>query len=44
MLRLAVVLPLLFVPPLLEPGLWLLAAGTQFTSLQRLWYVYKHIN
>lgn len=39
--RIALILVMLFVPQLLEIGLWILAIGTNFTGLQRLWFVYK---
>ena len=44
--RVAVILLVLLVPelfdlPVLEIGLWLLAVGTNFTGLQRLWFVYN---
>lgn len=39
MVRIVVILLMLLVPALLTPGLWLLAVGTNFTALQRLWYV-----
>ena len=43
--RVAVILVMLLLPeafglPVLEAGLLLLAIGTNFTALQRLWYVY----
>lgn len=41
--RVVVVLVMLLVPPLLVPGVALLAVGTNISSLQRLWYVYKHL-
>lgn len=31
----------LFDIPVVEIGLWILAIGTNFTALQRIWYVYK---
>lgn len=39
--RLAVILLMLWVPALLGIGLLILAVGTNFTSLQRLWFVYR---
>ena len=39
--RVAVLLLALLVPPLLLPGLWLLALGSNLTALQRLWLVYR---
>ncbi len=41
--RIVVILLALFVPPLLLPGLWLLALGTNLTALQRIWFVYRTI-
>ena len=38
--RIAVILIMLFIPALLEIGVLILAVGTNFTALQRLWYVY----
>jgi CDP-diacylglycerol--glycerol-3-phosphate 3-phosphatidyltransferase len=40
--RVVVLLLMLFIPPLLLPGLWVLAVGTNLTTLQRIWYVYRH--
>jgi CDP-diacylglycerol--glycerol-3-phosphate 3-phosphatidyltransferase len=42
--RLAVMLIMLLVPALAPPGLWVLAAGTIFTTVQRLAYVYRHLD
>ncbi|GAB4519880.1 MAG: CDP-alcohol phosphatidyltransferase family protein [Anaerolineae bacterium] len=42
--RVAVILAMLLIPPLLEIGLWVLAIGTNVTGLQRLWVVYKTLN
>ncbi len=39
--RVVVLLLALLIPALLLPGLWLLALGTNFTVLQRLWLVYR---
>lgn len=39
--RVGLILLMLFVPRLLEIGLWILAIGTNFTGLQRLWFVYR---
>jgi CDP-diacylglycerol--glycerol-3-phosphate 3-phosphatidyltransferase len=39
--RLAVIIVCLLIPVLMPYGLWLLAIGTNFTTLQRLWYVYR---
>jgi CDP-diacylglycerol--glycerol-3-phosphate 3-phosphatidyltransferase len=42
--RVVVMLVMLFIPALIVPGLWVLAIGTNFTTLQRLWYVYRHLD
>ncbi|MCB9454332.1 MAG: CDP-alcohol phosphatidyltransferase family protein [Anaerolineaceae bacterium] len=44
--RVAVLLVMLLIPVqgLLEIGLWVLAIGTNISGLQRLWYVYRHID
>jgi CDP-diacylglycerol--glycerol-3-phosphate 3-phosphatidyltransferase len=42
--RVITLLVMLFVPPLLLPGLWLLAVGTNLTMLQRLWTVFRSMN
>lgn len=39
--RVVALLVALLIPVLLAPGLVLLAVGTNFTGLQRLWFVYK---
>src|SRR5690606_3086265 len=39
--RVAVILLMLFILPLLLPGLWILAVGTNLTTFQRLWFVYR---
>ena len=39
--RTVVILVMLLVPSLLIPGIWVLAIGTNFTAMQRLWFVYK---
>jgi CDP-diacylglycerol---glycerol-3-phosphate 3-phosphatidyltransferase len=39
--RIGVILLALLIPALLVPGLWLLAVGTNLTTWQRLWYVYR---
>ena len=44
LVRLILVLVALLVPPLLVPGLWLLAVGSWFTVGQRMWYVRGHID
>jgi CDP-diacylglycerol--glycerol-3-phosphate 3-phosphatidyltransferase len=40
--RVAVLLPSLLIPPLLVVGMWILAIGTNFTGLQRVWFVYRN--
>jgi phosphatidylglycerophosphate synthase len=40
--RSLVLIPALLLPPLLIPALVVLAVGTNFTGVQRVWYVYKH--
>jgi CDP-diacylglycerol--glycerol-3-phosphate 3-phosphatidyltransferase len=42
--RVITLLLMLLVPPLLPLGLWVLAVGTNVTGIQRLWYVYKHLD
>lgn len=42
--RVIALLAALLIPPLLIPCLWLLALGTNITGVQRLWYVYKHLD
>lgn len=42
--RVVVLLLLLLIPTLLTVGLWVLAIGTNLTGLQRLWYVYQHLD
>jgi CDP-diacylglycerol---glycerol-3-phosphate 3-phosphatidyltransferase len=42
--RVIALLVALLIPPLLIPALWALAIGTNLTGLQRLWYVYKHLD
>ncbi|SRR5690606_25663955 len=44
MVRVFILLFALLVPPLLIPALWVLALGSILTSVQRLWYVYKHLD
>jgi CDP-diacylglycerol--glycerol-3-phosphate 3-phosphatidyltransferase len=39
--RVAIIMMMLFVPNLLPLGIWILAIGTNFTGLQRLWFVYR---
>ncbi len=40
--RVAILLPALLIPPLLITGMWILAIGTNFTGLQRVWFVYRN--
>lgn len=40
--RVIIIVAVLLVPLLMTPGLWVLAIGTNFTALQRMWYVYKN--
>jgi phosphatidylglycerophosphate synthase len=42
--RVAVILVMLLVPSLLEIGVLILAIGTNFTALQRLFFVYKMLD
>ncbi|MBI1259266.1 MAG: CDP-alcohol phosphatidyltransferase family protein [Chloroflexi bacterium] len=42
--RVVTLLLMLLIPPLLTLGLWVLAIGTNVTGVQRLWYVYKHLD
>jgi phosphatidylglycerophosphate synthase len=42
--RVVVMLLMLLIPALLLVGLWVLAIGTNLTGLQRLWYVYQHLD
>ena len=42
--RLAILLIMFIIPGLLIPGLILLAAGTNISAAQRLWYVRKHLD
>jgi CDP-diacylglycerol---glycerol-3-phosphate 3-phosphatidyltransferase len=42
LVRVIIILTVLMLPMLLELGLWVLAIGTNFTALQRMWYVYRH--
>jgi CDP-diacylglycerol--glycerol-3-phosphate 3-phosphatidyltransferase len=43
LVRLVVILVALLIPSLLLIGLWVMALGTNFTAIQRLWFVYKNI-
>jgi CDP-diacylglycerol--glycerol-3-phosphate 3-phosphatidyltransferase len=40
--RVMIILTVLLLPDLLELGVWVLALGTNFTAIQRMWYVYRH--
>jgi hypothetical protein len=40
--RVIIIVAVLLLPPLLTLGLWVLAVGTNFTALQRMWYVYRN--
>jgi CDP-diacylglycerol--glycerol-3-phosphate 3-phosphatidyltransferase len=42
--RVIALLVALLVPPVLVLALWVLAIGTNVTGLQRLWYVYRHLD
>ena len=42
--RVVTLLLMLLIPPLLTLGLWVLALGTNLTGVQRLWYVYRHLD
>jgi CDP-diacylglycerol---glycerol-3-phosphate 3-phosphatidyltransferase len=42
--RVVVIILMLFIPALLEIGVWVLAVGTNFTVLQRLWFVYRTLS
>ncbi|MFN8529291.1 MAG: CDP-alcohol phosphatidyltransferase family protein [Anaerolineae bacterium] len=42
--RVIALLIALLIPPLLVPALWVLAIGTNITGVQRLWYVYLHLD
>lgn len=44
LVRVMILLVALLFPVLLIPALWVLALGSIFTGLQRLWYVYKHLD
>lgn len=41
--RIVVILLMLFIPPLLDWGVLLLAIGTNITAIQRLWFVYQSL-
>ncbi len=40
--RVIIIVGMLLLPALLTIGLWVLAVGTNFTALQRMWYVYRN--
>lgn len=40
--RVIIILAVLIIPLLMPLGLWVLAVGTNFTALQRMWYVYRN--
>ncbi len=40
--RVIIIVAVLLLPPLMTLGLWVLAIGTNFTALQRMWYVYRN--
>jgi CDP-diacylglycerol--glycerol-3-phosphate 3-phosphatidyltransferase len=42
--RVVTLLLMLLIPPLLTLGLWVLAVGTNVTGIQRLWYVFRHLD
>ncbi|MCS7071636.1 MAG: CDP-alcohol phosphatidyltransferase family protein [Anaerolinea sp.] len=42
--RVIVILAMFLVPSLLIAGLWILALGTNITGIQRLIYVYRHLD
>jgi phosphatidylglycerophosphate synthase len=42
--RIVVILVMLLIPFLLDWGVLLLAIGTNFTAMQRLWFVYQSLN
>ncbi len=42
--RVITLLLMLLIPPLLTLGLVVLAIGTNVTGIQRLWYVYRHLD
>ncbi len=44
LVRLLIIFVALLLPALLIPALWVLALGSAFTGVQRLWYVYKHLD
>ena len=40
--RVIIIVAVLILPALMPLGLWVLAIGTNFTALQRIWYVYRN--
>ena len=44
LVRLILILVALLLPPLLIPALWVLAIGSNLTGVQRLWYVFQHLD
>lgn len=44
LVRLLILLVALLVPSVLIPALWVMALGSAFTAMQRLWYVYQHLD
>lgn len=44
LVRLLILMVALLVPSVLIPALWVMALGSAFTALQRLWYVYQHLD
>jgi CDP-diacylglycerol--glycerol-3-phosphate 3-phosphatidyltransferase len=42
LVRVIIIVAVLLLPALLEPGLWVLALGSNFTALQRMGYVRRH--
>lgn len=40
--RVIIIVAILLLPPLMVYGLGIMAVGTNFTALQRMWYVYHH--
>jgi CDP-diacylglycerol---glycerol-3-phosphate 3-phosphatidyltransferase len=42
LVRLIVIIVGLLIPEIMVAALWVMAIGTNFTALQRLWYVYKN--
>ncbi len=44
LVRMLILIVALLIPALLVPALWIMALGGVFTGLQRLWYVYSHLD